>query len=1346
MATKHAGHVQLKGSEHRPSSNAKLLGPAYPHETFSVSIVLRRRTDGPPKPSFDFYAKTPPSRRRRLSEADFAAKYGASQVDLDVVTSFAKAQGLTIVDANAARRTVIASGTVAHMEKAFGVTLHRYEITHTPGGRLAKPVTESYRGLDGAVNVPQALSGVVVGVFGLENRNITKRGSADPTGTTTQTVPTVVGAYAFPTSSATGQTIAIFSEGGYDTTTGPTGDIPKYFAALPAGHTAPTIIPVSIDASNGSPDIETTQDICIASTVAKGATIAVYFTTYDEKGWWDLITRVVTPNAGDLPAGVAPPSVLSSSFYVSNGDDQATLTASGISINWIEAASEAFQDCAVQGVTVCVCSGDNGTDAREGDGKAHVWYPATDPWVLSCGGTTVGPVSATGTFEEYVWNDTFTINGTSLGGATGGGVSYFFPVPSYQQSVSVPVSVNGDGQVGRGVPDVAANASWNSGYYPIYCVNAASFGYPNPYNGNGTSASAPLYAGLIAVLNAALGERIGFLNPVLYQLGNTVCRDINPPSGSPTNNSFNGVPGYPAGPGWDACTGWGVINGNALLTALQTLESNIAKTLTIVLEKSTFGQDEVTETGGTFPAALFVIVDGLKPSDFPGGGITTLSPTPALLAAWAPSIPSPTTPAGVPSGITITPTAVSSDDPSLPPGVQRFTFTYQVFIPASVFSTGTFPELLTLNASLPVTAAPTPASTQIEIISAADPFFSSESNGGLWWLSDDLRVFYAEQGDTRLGMGASPLGTTAADALSFITGIINNLNAGQGTTSDGQTFEGLQTSEQGSALSLFATDFNTGKAIFNFAIARVRLTGTGTAATEAALKVRVFFRTWQAQSTDITYTTPASGAGASPAIGPFRQYSDGNTDGLKVPLLGISTDGTEYLTVPYFATARVPPTASMTTQPEDTPNVQSITPPTGGGTKYAFFGAWLDTNQTASVFPFGPGGNPDGPDGPFTGTLYPILQMLVRGGHQCLVAEIVDDEAPIVDGANPQNSDKIAQRNLAFTLVANPGVVGSRLATHTFEIRPSPATLDAAGHRPDELMIDWGRVPHGSVGSIYLPAVAAADVLALAGQMYATHDLIATDAHTIKCATGGITYVPIPKGSGANLAGLFSVELPLGIRRGQTYEIVVRQVTSDHGDVGARQPVETVGGRLSYAPLAWRRVYGSFQITIPVSTKGEMLLPEERTLSVMRWIQETIPPANRWYPVFLRYVDQLAGRVSGLGGDPSKIPPTGTGIWPGLGGHGHRPHLPVAHPHQYHHLSFHGKIAGVVYDHFGDFEAFILETREGERHRFESHEAQVHTLVQRAWAHRIFTTIVVRHNHPKRPLEIILHGAPPVFE
>ena len=494
---------------------------------------------------------------------------------------------------------------------------------------------------------------------------------------------------------------------------------------------------------------------------------------------------------------------------------------------------------------------------------------------------------------------------------------------------------------------------------------------------------------------------------------------------------------------------------------------------------------------------------------------------------------------------------------------------------------------------------------------------------------------------------------------------------------------------------------------------------------EEAMNVRAFFRLFQAQSTYTAYQSPGTSAGVSSATGPYRQWSDGVTDGQKAPLLGISGDGSEYVTVPCFAAQRVTNTSVMTnmTTQHDGPNVKNITPDPGN-TVYTYFGCWLDTNQSEQLFPFQPGANPDGP---FTGqTLNTLGQVISRGGHQCLVVEIVDDGAPIINNATPATSDKIAQRNIAFTIVANPGVVNSRLATHTFDIRPSLTALNAE-QLPDELMIDWRNVPDGSVASIYLPAASAEEILAMAAEMYVTHSLSTADPHTIQCRTGGTTYIPIPKGSGQNFAGLFSVELPFGITKGQEFKIVVRQIT----------------GSTSKKRSGKRHVYGAFQISIPVSVKADMLIPEERMLSVMRWIQETIPASSRWYPVFIRYIEHLAGRVDGLGGVSASIPPTQTGIWPGL-------LKQINWKDDGHHegkdddrLEFTGKVDGILYDHFGDFTGFIIETRHGEKRKFLSHERKVHNLTEVAWLQRNMVTIFVHHEHPERPLEILVHGEPP---
>jgi kumamolisin len=546
-------YTQLEGSERRPAPNAKLLRPADPHQKLEVSIVLRRRPDGPPLPGFEYFAKTSPKERPRLSEAEFAARYGAASSDIAQIVGFAQAHGLTVVETSAARRTVLVSGTVAQMEEAFAVTLGEYQHDYTEG-RNREHKSETYRGREGLIYIPSELSQIVIGVFGLDNRRVAKRAaSPDPPNTNPLTVPQLASLYDFPTNSAAGQTIAILSEGGYLQS-----DLVTYYNSLPASYKTvypmATINPISVTTGNGAPDGETTQDICIAFSAAPGANVSAYFTTFSQFGWHQTLGRVIHPNAGDAPC-----SVISTSFYMSNGDDAATLSAEGISTSWVQAVHMSLQDAAIQGVTFCVCSADYGVNLSAyfgvDDGKQHVAFPASDPWALAVGGTTVGNIAGS-TFDEYVWNDP----GASLWGTTGGGVSdYFRSLPPYQVGAGVPVSLV-DGHVGRGVPDVAGNASYNSGISGIV-VNG------HPTLGNGTSASTPLWAGLIAVINAALGANVGFVNPALYALGSTVFRDIDPPPG-PLDNGNGGVPGYPAGPGWDAATGWGSPKGRLLLAAL----------------------------------------------------------------------------------------------------------------------------------------------------------------------------------------------------------------------------------------------------------------------------------------------------------------------------------------------------------------------------------------------------------------------------------------------------------------------------------------------------------------------------------------------------------------------------------------------------------------------------------------------------------------------------------------------------------------------------------------------------------------------------------------------------------
>jgi kumamolisin len=287
-------------------------------------------------------------------------------------------------------------------------------------------------------------------------------------------------------------------------------------------------------------------DVDVAGALAGGAKVAVYFSTFDEKGLVDILSAVINDSAND-------PGVLS----VSWGWDENQPFNNGIlwSPAAIDHVNQSLLAVAQLGITVCVSTGDDGSEAQVQDGHAHVNFPATSPYVLAVGGTTLharkhanGQMAVT----EVVWND-----GPGSGG--GGGVSDITKVPSWQEG-KVPPSINPGHFAGRAIPDVAANADPNTGYLVMSGGKLGIVG--------GTSASAPLWASLVTRINALNGARAGNFNALLYDtIGPAgVLRDIT--SG---NNDTDGLLDgqFQAGPGWDACTGWGVPNGANLLAALK---------------------------------------------------------------------------------------------------------------------------------------------------------------------------------------------------------------------------------------------------------------------------------------------------------------------------------------------------------------------------------------------------------------------------------------------------------------------------------------------------------------------------------------------------------------------------------------------------------------------------------------------------------------------------------------------------------------------------------------------------------------------------------------------------------
>jgi kumamolisin len=533
MAQIPKGYQRLEKSERLPRPGAHRVAPADPKETLSVTIRVRRRQDAPPLPD----PSKAVGQRKVLSHEAFAAHYGAAKDDIDQVIAFAKEQGLALVEASLPRRTVIVSGTVAQMNRAFGVDLGTYESP-----------TETYRGREDSVNLPPNLIDIVEGVFGLDNRRMARRAAARHLPTPSQkskplTPPQVATLYGFPAPfDATGQTIGLLEfGGGYNI-----GDIQAFFKKLEL--TTPALTPVGVDGATNSPtsdpdsDIEVALDIDVSGAVAQGAKIAVYFAPWTEQGWVDVVTTAVHPAAGQ-----PTPSVISISWAWPELE-----TIQGLS--WTQAAIDAvsvtFEEAASLGITIFVASGDHGSSCGLSGNKAHVGYPGSDPWITSCGGTILKDVS-TSSFSEETWQD-------NNGWATGGGISDVFrTVPPWQANANLPGSVN-DGHKGRGIPDVAGNADNASGY-DLGVVDGQTTGAVG-----GTSAVGPLYAGLVALLNAKLAAPAGYLNPILYA-NPAICRDVN----DGISNATGDAPGYKSGPGWDACTGLGSIDGSKLLTALK---------------------------------------------------------------------------------------------------------------------------------------------------------------------------------------------------------------------------------------------------------------------------------------------------------------------------------------------------------------------------------------------------------------------------------------------------------------------------------------------------------------------------------------------------------------------------------------------------------------------------------------------------------------------------------------------------------------------------------------------------------------------------------------------------------
>jgi kumamolisin len=510
--------VAIPGSEREGPEHPR-VGDADPASDIEVTLYLR------PAASLDWVdeeAARPPAERRTLSREELASTYGASHEDVEAVRAFAGEYGLGVVEVDLGRRSVVLRGTLDAVARAFGAQ---------GLGSFQHPTAGVYRGRQGALSVPSALGGVITGAFGIDQRPQARphvRFHAAASAATSYTPVQVAQAYGFPSGlTGAGETVAVIELGGGFSES----DLGTYFTGL--GLPTPTVTAVGVDGGSNAPGVdqdadgEVMLDIEVIAAVASGASIVVYFSNSSDQGFLDAVSTAVNDTTHK-------PSVVSISW----GGPEDSWTAQART-----QMEQTFTDAAALGVTVTVAAGDSGSTDGVTDGKQHVDFPASAPHALGCGGTSLQVQNGDIT-SETVWND------GSTGGAGGGGVSIEFPLPSYQTAAGVPTNVD-TGQTGRGVPDVSGDADPETGYTIRVDGSDQTIG--------GTSAVAPLWAGLTALINEALGKPAGFLQPQLYTAAaETFFRDIT--------QGNNGS--YKAGPGYDACTGLGSPNGAALLHAL----------------------------------------------------------------------------------------------------------------------------------------------------------------------------------------------------------------------------------------------------------------------------------------------------------------------------------------------------------------------------------------------------------------------------------------------------------------------------------------------------------------------------------------------------------------------------------------------------------------------------------------------------------------------------------------------------------------------------------------------------------------------------------------------------------
>jgi len=495
-----------------------------PRDAAALDALLREQTDS-----------HAPGYRHWITPGEFGERFGVAEADYEAAVRWLRRRGFAGIRTWPGRLAIAFHGTAGLVSHAFKTPMRAYRwrgaLRMAPERTAVLPVFGSTRaallGLDGFVRVHPGV----------------RVGTADRLGPTDVYVAHGVGQVHTDGFTGQGVTIAVLAVSDFATS-----DVALFRSTF--GVAPGTVVKRFAGTNPGTSDLLALGEVLLdtewSGAIAPGATLVAEIAANASAASFGAAALDVVN--GDLA------DVLSVSFGVCE-----TIATSVVA----QQVGNLTRQAAAQGMSILVSSGDDGVaDCRQGNGSLApaVNVFASSPYVTAVGGTQLDPLfdaagDATGYGAETVWNDTAVAGG----GAGGGGRSAFFAKPSYQILPGIPA----DGA--RDVPDVAFAASpGNPGFVLVGGGNVLPFGV------GGTSASAPVWAGMAALLVQKRGGRLGLLNGELYELGAEqalglrahVFHDV-----TVGNIGLPGVPGPAAGPGYDLATGWGSFDAPALLAA-----------------------------------------------------------------------------------------------------------------------------------------------------------------------------------------------------------------------------------------------------------------------------------------------------------------------------------------------------------------------------------------------------------------------------------------------------------------------------------------------------------------------------------------------------------------------------------------------------------------------------------------------------------------------------------------------------------------------------------------------------------------------------------------------------------